>query len=208
MKNIYRFIKRNTIDRLLNFINTILFFVKTRKSVLKITIGASNISQDGWISSEKDYLNLLKEDHWKKYFKEGSIDILLAEHVWEHLTNKEALLASRICYKYLKKGGHLRIAVPDGLFPNKIYINNVKPNGIGPGADDHKVLYTYITVKHLFEKTGFEVKMLEYFDENGKFHSNRWQKENGMIFRSKRYDERNSKTKLVYTSIILDAVKK
>jgi len=40
----------------------------------------------------------------------------------------------------------LRVAVPDGFHPNPGYIERVKPGGTGPGAGDHKILYTYRTL--------------------------------------------------------------
>ena len=50
-------------------------------------------------------------------------------------------------------------------------------------------------------------KVLEYFDEDNNFHFNKWDKNKGMIYRSKRYDERNKQNPLAYTSIIIDAFK-
>jgi len=36
-----------------------------------------------------------------------------AEHVFEHLTLEEAVLAAYNCFHYLQPGGLLRIAIPD-----------------------------------------------------------------------------------------------
>ena len=52
------------------------------------------------------------------YFNEGSIDAILAEHVWEHLAEEEGLAAAKCCYRYLRPGGYLRVAVPDGFHPD------------------------------------------------------------------------------------------
>ena len=186
----------------------IIKFKKTIKNKpLRIVIGSSGIYQKNWAASEIDFLDLLKESNWKSFFKETSIDTILAEHVWEHLTKKEGLLAAKICYLYLKDGGYLRVAVPDGLFPSKEYTDNVKPGGKGSKIHQHKMLYTYKTFKKIFEPVGFEVKLLEYFDEKKKFHFKKWNTEEGMITRSSRFDKRNSPSKLSYTSIILDAYK-
>jgi predicted SAM-dependent methyltransferase len=174
---------------------------------LRIVIGASGVSQRGWIATEADFLNLLSENDWTRYFEEGSIDALLAEHVWEHLSRDEGLLAARLCFKYLKPGGYIRAAVPDGLHPDASYIADVKPGGSGGGAHDHKVLYTHETFKALFEEAGFHVALLEYFDEQGDFHCSEWLPSAGRINRSKRFDARNVDGNLRYTSIILDAKK-
>ena len=77
----------------------------------------------------------------------------------------------------------------------------------GPDAADHKVLYTYRTLREIFESAGFRVDLLEYFDENGEFHHKDWDPNDGMIRRSKRFDHRNRDNQLNYTSIVLDAKK-
>lgn len=185
------------------------FFMKAlNNKPLKIVIGASGVSENGWVPSDINYLNLLNGDQWFSYFQENKIDALLAEHVWEHLSEEEGILAAKTCFKYLKNGtGYLRVAVPDGFSHNNKYIEYVRPGGNGYGAHDHKVLYTYKTLSDVFENAGFKVDLLEYFDENGVFHYKPWNKDDGMIFRSSRFDVRNTDKTLNYTSIILDAKK-
>ncbi len=175
--------------------------------IKKIIVGSSGTSFEGWTSSDQDVLNLLDERDWRAFFEHNSLDAILAEHVWEHLTPDEAIIAAAHCFQYLKPGGHVRAAVPDGYQPNLNYIERVKPGGKGPGSDDHKVLYTFNTFSSIFTQAGFEVSLYEYFDERGKFHCQEWSPVDGMIKRSKRFDGRNSDGKLNYTSIILDAKK-
>jgi len=176
-------------------------------SPVKIVVGPSGVFDEGWIPLEIDYLDLLNRKDWETYFRSDSIDIILAEHVWEHLTPEEGAIAARHCYRYLKPGGYLRAAVPDGCHPDPEYIEWVKVGGVGPGAQDHKVLYDHETFSALFEQAGFEVQMLEYFDSEHRFHCTEWNAEGGNIRRSKRFDERNAGGELRYTSIILDAHK-
>lgn len=176
-------------------------------SPLKIIIGASGTVQSGWISTDIKHLNLLDRNNWAKYFSEGTIDAILAEHVWEHLTPEEAVIAATHCFMFIKPGGYLRVAVPDGLHPDPTYIEWVKPGGNGPGADDHKVLYTYATFGKVFSSVGFDVSFCEYFDEQGEFHSTDWDPADGMIQRSKQFDSRNVDGHLRFTSIILDVKK-
>ena len=52
------------------------------------------------------------------------------------------------------------------------------------------------------------IDLLEYFDEKGEFHYKEWSPHDGMIYRSKRFDERNQNDLFNYTSLILDAKKK
>jgi predicted SAM-dependent methyltransferase len=175
----------------------------------RIVIGSAGRHDSGWVPTDEEFLDLLKPTDWDRFFPPASIDALLAEHVWEHLTPEEALTAARTCFRYLKPGGYLRIAVPDGLHPDPIYLQWVKVGGASPGqlANDHKVLYTYKSSRELFESAGFRVELYEYFDEAGRFHCRDWDAKAGTIGRSKRFDKRNRGGRLIFTSIILDAVK-
>ncbi len=203
LRNIYQYSRK----RLKNFQEHLALARVLQKEPRKIIIGAAGTVLPGWVSTEQDFLNLISESDWAKYFEPDSIEAILAEHVWEHLTTVEAIAAVKTCYRYLKPGGYLRAAVPDGFHPDPQYIDWVRVDGEGPGADDHKVLYTYNTFRNVFSSVGFEVHLYEYFDEDGRFHYNEWDPEDGMIRRSKRFDKRNSVASLAYTSIILDATK-
>jgi predicted SAM-dependent methyltransferase len=175
---------------------------------IKIVIGAAGIFERGWTATEIEQLNLLKPADWQRMFKRrGSISTILAEHVWEHLSEEEGRQAARQCYQYLKPGGFLRVAVPDGFHPDPAYIEYVKPGGHGAGADDHRILYNWCSLKNVFEDAGFEIELLEYFDAGGRFHYVNWDPADGKIIRSSRFDERNFDRPLAYTSLILDARK-
>lgn len=174
---------------------------------LRIVIGTMGVYQKGWIPTDIEQLNLLRLEDWRRYFQANSIDAILAEHVWEHLTESEAYQAAKNCFIFLKPSGYLRVAVPDGYHPSLDYIKAVEPGGSGSGSDDHKVLYNYKTLAHIFESAGFEVNLLEYFDEGGIFHIKDWHDGDGLINRSSKYDKRNIDEKLNYTSIIIDALK-
>jgi len=174
---------------------------------LKIVVGTCGMSVPGWISSDVGYLNLLRPEHWAAQFAPASIEAILAEHVWEHLSPAEGLVAARTCYDYLRPGGYLRVAVPDGFHPDPAYRRQVQVGGSGFGADDHKVLYDHLTFSALFTRTGFAVTLLEYFDDRGQFHTQPWDPAGGMVRRSQRFDPRNEAGHLHYTSLILDARK-
>jgi len=60
------------------------------------------------------------------------------------LKNPDA--ANKNAFDFLRIGGTLRIAVPDGCHPDPNYIEHVRPGGTGAGADDHQFLYTYKTI--------------------------------------------------------------
>ena len=176
----------------------------------RIIIGAGITSQEGWLPTNESELNLLDDSTFAKKFKSKSVDAFLAEHVWEHMTESDGIIAAKICYKYLKPGGYIRCAVPDINFNNEWYQEMVQVGGPGPEdhpAYSHKIVYDYKRFKIIFEAAGFDVELLEYCDENHDFHYNYWNPDDGMIGRSYRYDTRN-KESLGMVSIIIDAKKK
>ncbi|WP_163099266.1 class I SAM-dependent methyltransferase [Peribacillus alkalitolerans] len=179
---------------------------------IKIVIGAGEYNNNpGWLHTQENEINLLEETTWHARFEGNSIRAILAEHVWEHLTFEEGVKAAKVCYKFLKTSGYIRCAVPDAFFPDESYQNIVKIGGPGPiehPAASHKIVHNYKTLCEMFEMAGFEVQLLEYCDETGAFHSNEWDGNDGVIFRSKKYDPRNQGEKLQFPSLIVDAIKK
>jgi predicted SAM-dependent methyltransferase len=174
---------------------------------LRVVVGSAGLTPPGWLQTDIEYLNLLRPDDWERFFRKNTLQAVLAEHVWEHLTPEEGAQAATACFTYLKPGGYLRLAVPDGFNPDPAYREWVRPGGTGPGADDHKILYNHQSLSTMLEKTGFEVELLEHFDANGRFHHRDWDPEGGMIHRSRRFDERNRGGRLAYTSLVVDARK-
>ncbi|MBQ2823130.1 MAG: hypothetical protein IJF18_00950 [Oscillospiraceae bacterium] len=177
---------------------------------MKIIIGAGGTKYDGWVSTQETELNLLKRNDFERMFGKEKPSAFLAEHVWEHMTLEEGIIAARNCYDYLENGGYIRVAVPDKNFRNEWYQNMVKVGGNGDQnhpAFTHKIVYDYQTLCFVFKQAGFEVELLEYCDENGDFHYKYWNEADGKIGRSLRYDTRNSLEKLGMVSIIIDAKK-
>jgi predicted SAM-dependent methyltransferase len=174
---------------------------------LRLVVGSEGIFEPGWLGTEKEYLDLLNPGEWRNFFSPASIAAILAEHVWEHLTLEQGLTAARTCHDFLQPGGYLRLAVPDGLHPDAAYREWVRPGGSGPGADDHRVLYTHESLSRMLTTAGFTVELLEYFDAGGQFHAVDWDPAAGMIHRSRRFDSRNAGGRLAYTSLIVDARK-
>ena len=177
---------------------------------LKLIIGAGKSKIDGQISTNENELNLIDEETWRNKFQKETITHILAEHVWEHLTYNEGLIAANICFKYLKEGGLLRIAVPDGNYQNEWYQNMIKVGGPGPKdhpAASHRVVYDHNKLKMILENAGFYCEELEYCDEKGNFHYRFWNENDGKIGRSYRFDTRNSENEIRMVSIIIDAKK-
>lgn len=178
---------------------------------IKLVIGAGEYNNNpGWIHTQEEELNVLDESAWQNRFDVHSINAILAEHVWEHLTYEEGVAAVKLCRTYLKPLGYIRCAVPDGYFSDESYQQMVQVGGPGPKdhpAASHQIVHTYQSIIRLFETAGYEVKLLEYCDENGEFHQEDWDGDDGVIFRSKKYDPRNQGDELVFPSLIIDAIK-
>jgi len=174
---------------------------------LKIIIGSGNTKQGGWVSTDYPLLDLTDNHTFAALFELNSVSNFLAEHVWEHLSLEDAPKACHNCFSFLKNGGVLRIAVPDGFHTDADYVAQVKPGGYGAGADDHKVLYNYKTLSTLLENSGFKIRLLEWFDEQGNFHYENWDAVDGFIERSTRFDQRNQVNPTTYTSLIIDGIK-
>lgn len=59
---------------------------------MKLILGAGKTSYDGWISTQETELNLLNRSDFERQYGKESIDAMLAEHVWEHMTEEEGIL--------------------------------------------------------------------------------------------------------------------
>lgn len=180
--------------------------IKNSSAPLNIIIGSEKTAYANWLPTNIESLNLLEKQSFQNLFGEKKVTKFLAEHVFEHISYDNALIALKNCYQYLEKGGSIRIAVPDGFHPNKDYIDMVKPGGYGEGADDHKLLYDYQQLSKVLEDSGFRVQLLEYYNEEQQFHFVDWKSEDGHILRSRRFDKRFNEP-LGYSSLIIDGIK-
>ena len=178
------------------------------KSKIKKVIVGSNIDKyEGWVSTNFPFLDITKFNSWFVVLGLGKVDNILGEHVWEHLSINDGYKAIMNCYFFLRKGGVLKIAVPDGFHKNPDYIEHVRVGGIGIGADDHKCLYNHLSLTEQLERAGFSVKLIEYWDEEHQFHKNIGSIENGIVKRSFENDPRNANGEPNYTSLIIEAIK-
>jgi predicted SAM-dependent methyltransferase len=173
---------------------------------LNIIIGAGTTTYAGWIATDLPFFNILKSGDWQFLFKNRKIDHILAEHVFEHLTEEQVRQALSYIFFQLKRQGSFRIALPDAFHPDKQYIEAVKPGGWDAGADDHKSFWNYQSIGKVAKETGFQVRELEYFNENGVFVSTSYSNTEGYIMRSKlnKFDYAPIPG---YTSLIVDLIK-
>jgi len=161
---------------------------------VRVIIGSAQTQYPGWISTNRDTLDLLCPEDWRAF---APVEMALAEHVWEHLTPEDGQQAAINCVAHVPR---LRVAVPDGNFPDAAYVARAR---LGECVGDHQALYTLPTLTAIFLAAGYGVTPLEWWDEWGEFHYRPWSPDAGMVMRSLRFDKRNRGT-IGYTSLIID----
>jgi predicted SAM-dependent methyltransferase len=184
-------------------------------SLSRVLIGAGEQRWDGWIATQKEELDLLDGATFELFFQGSYADAFVSEHTWEHLTIDEGIDAAKLCYRFLRPGGLLRVAVPDGRFPDEEYQRNVQVGGPGPPdhpASDHRVVYLAETLSDVLFQAGFQVNLLEWWDAAGQFQIRAWSTDDGPIYRSSLLDHRNQAFRdrtgpPGFTSIIVDAIR-
>ena len=171
---------------------------------LKVVLGACPTDFPGWVKTDKELLDVTSPSHWSSLFEPDSIDLLLSEHMLEHLTENEAKTALHECYRYLKPGGLFRVAVPDGYRRDPIYVTEASYAEAG-----HQVVYNVDTLTALLQSVGFNTTPLEYFDAQEQFRVTSWDVNEGFIKRSVRFDTQQDfqRGNMFYTSLIVDAKK-
>jgi predicted SAM-dependent methyltransferase len=181
-----------------------------RGEPIRIIIGAGGLkTPQGWLPTNVQFLDLLNEEHWRRVFGDHRLDNVFAEHVWEHLTLNDGKTGAARCFKYLKPGGRMRLAVPDGNHPDPDYLELVRPGGPPPAGDEHLVLYTYDMMRDMLESVGFQVDLLEYYDADHNFHRVPYDNVHGRVLRCHGWTEKRADgSTMPYTSVIVDAIKK
>lgn len=171
--------------------------IEQPKKISKININSNRRHSSGWLNTDKKTLDITQETSWlQNNIEKKSLNKILAEHIINKLEEKDIESVIQNFKQFIASDGLLRIAVPDGYHPDKEYIKKIKQK--------NNTLYNYKELIELFNKYGFVADVLEHFDENGNFHFKEWNKEDGFVKRSSRYDKRNRKKKLSYTSLIID----
>lgn len=164
---------------------------------VRLIIGAKETAQPGWISTDlrsaQAPLDMRDAAAWARYFQPETIQNILCEHALEHLWPEEAEAACRNFYRYLKRGGRVRIAVPDANNPDPHYQEHSRPGGAyqwlarlvhySPDEPMHKTHWDFQSLCALLSRVGFQPVLLEWFDAAGRFHRNAWNREAGDVRR-------------------------
>src|SRR5579864_2422732 len=103
-------------------------------SGLRVNIGCGTSVADGWYNIDNSPTiplsripfarRLLRIPAWPQDvhrhnalkglpFSDGSVDFIYSSHTFEHFTYDQSLALARECFRVLKLGGLIRIAVPD-----------------------------------------------------------------------------------------------
>jgi predicted SAM-dependent methyltransferase len=83
---------------------------------VKLHLGCGNVHIDGFINIDANYLpavDIVDNARHLRKFEENSVDLIYASNVLEHLGRWEFMPALERWYAILKKGGILRVSVPD-----------------------------------------------------------------------------------------------
>lgn len=115
--------------------------------------------------------NIVYGDATKKMkFESNSVDYLYSSHMLEHLYPRDAIYFLSECKRVLKKGGVLRLLLPDLEYEAKIYMKSlgnqnaanifswkVYANDDKSGyKNGHKWMYDKYYLKNILKKVGFE----------------------------------------------------
>jgi predicted SAM-dependent methyltransferase len=93
--------------------------LKKHPDILKLNLGCGTDYKEGWVNidNNSDH-NITKLDlnidlRRPLPFKDNSVDYIFHEHFMEHLTIEQSRTALKDYMRVLKKGGVMRIAMPD-----------------------------------------------------------------------------------------------
>src|SRR6185369_13743302 len=93
--------------------------IKRHKNGLKLNVGCGTDYKEGWINIDNNSDNNIEklDLNWDLReplpFPDRSVDYIFNEHFMEHLTPEEGIKANQDFLRVLRKGGVLRIAMPN-----------------------------------------------------------------------------------------------
>lgn len=143
------------------------FFSKWPRFFLNALYSASGTKQH---YSFQEYYRILRNNlfvhHNVEYgipFPDESVDCLYSSHFLEHLFRDDARRLVKEAHRVLKKGGIIRICVPNLEYAVSLYQKGEKEKTLSYFFVDskygyfhqHKYMYDFDTLKQLFEEAGF-----------------------------------------------------
>lgn len=113
-------------------------------SELKIQLGCGGNILEGWTNHDSD-VDITKPLPWEA----NTVDMILLEHVLEHVNTHHALLCLMECCRILKPSGRLRLCIP---VLDRLDIEHGRDIVFGHG---HQAAYTTGLVRHFLRLAGF-----------------------------------------------------
>lgn len=122
-----------------------------------------------WFSQEQ-YVRILTQHrfvhHRLQYgvpFGDEVVDVIYSSHALEHIFLEEAQALLQDAYRALKKGGLIRLAVPDLEHALRLYLSGAKEQALdfffnrnrSGYLNHHHYMYDFELLKNLLEKAGF-----------------------------------------------------
>lgn len=99
-------------------------------------------------------------------FRSDSVDALYASHIVEHFTQEEAKRFAVECFRVLKKGGILRVIVPDLLALVQTYLDrSLRSQGDAPAAPADRFLNELGLFETSPPRAGFLVRVVRRFQD-------------------------------------------
>ena len=147
---------------------------------LKLHLGCGDTHIDGFINIDVNYLpnvDLVDNVRHLRKFEKNSVDLIYTSNVLEHLGRWEYKPALQRWYELLKKGGVLRISVPDFEAICEYYIETKDLETLYPalyaGQDSpqnfHYWCWDFETLKKDLESVGFT--NVKRYDRNKTEHA-------------------------------------
>ena len=168
IKNIVRLIKQSK-----NLLTNSAPIYTERNKGIRLHLGSGKINLQGWINidvEDKKHIHIKEKDFKLECFTDKSISEIYLCHVLEHFTEYEISNLMEIFSKKLKKGGILRISVPN--FDNILEIYKKKKNNI---EKIHPILFGGQDNLYNFHKSAFnKQKLISIFKKYNFKSINEW----------------------------------
>jgi predicted SAM-dependent methyltransferase len=170
---------------------------------LKLHLGCGNKDfGEDWIHIDgSDYPHIEWHDITDLPFEDDTVDLIYASHVFEYFDRQEAVDVLKEWRRVLKKGGILRLAVPDFETCAKLYVSGEYPldrfssmfYGKWKLSDDltvyHKTVYDLESLEKVLLDNDFDcVKLWDWrdtchsqFDDYSQAYLPHMDKENGVL---------------------------
>jgi predicted SAM-dependent methyltransferase len=165
--------------------------------LVKLNVGSFlNMFYYGWTNTDvMDLSSFAQKEHYifnqhnattPFPVKDGYVDLIFSSHMMEHLESSGASTFLKECYRVMRPGGHIRIAVPStGLLMQRYidhdldFLKHISPAAEKSVCDidkfyevalaNHVQLYDYCSLKSDLESAGFiDVKQTDPFHSRSK----------------------------------------